>query len=319
MDYAGLTCELLLKMRGKHSQSKINRRLGFKHNKISKWELGTLAMRWGDFLRFAQALEIDLNEIFTATFGFRRDSKNTGAFLDLLFAARSSTTIAAALGRSADQIRRWRRRPNDIRVSVFLEFIDKLQPGQLTVFLNHLMKPKDVAKLIRSFAPEETERQAAYHDPAISLIPYVFSLDSYRNTKKHSDQFVADTLDLPIETVKKSIRTLEEQGVIVRSNGLYQSTRLSHLDLSADLAGFHRLLNYHILRASRRFESKKTETKTSGFFNVFTVTKEGLEEVHALNRQYYGQLVDIVQKYANGGTHVLTAFSIVMDNHRLDS
>lgn len=313
-DYKKLTQAIVKELRGEKSQQYLNKKFDFNSNQFSKWESGALSIKWIDFVKLCSIIKKDLKFIMSESFAYSGVLTDEKKILETLISGRNSNDAAKVLGVSADQVRRWRRNSKGIKVPIVLEMIDKLQPGLFGIFISNFLPEPMLCNDYSKGVEEHKERESAYLNPTLSLIPYGLELDAYKKLKAHDDELLAKKLGISVMEVKEGIALLEEMNIIKLKNSIYQNSRTGHLDLTPDLSGFRRLMQFHANRVSLRLENKEEQKiGLAGFFNVFNLSEEGLQEVNNLNREYYVKMTELIEKHQGTGSKVITALSAVLE------
>src|ERR1041385_2422027 len=68
ISYKTLAEEVLCQLRGELSQRQLSEKLGYTFNQIGKWESGAVRIKWDDFLRLAQVVNVPIEQGFRHLF-----------------------------------------------------------------------------------------------------------------------------------------------------------------------------------------------------------------------------------------------------------
>src|SRR5688572_2944177 len=226
--------ELLRALRGQRSQVAFARRLGYRANPVADWEAGRRFPTALEMLRAYEKVTGDVAEAF-ARFHPSVPARLTDGTLDIaawLSALRGSASaqdIAARAKLSRHQVSRWLRGQTQPRLPDFLRVLEAIT-GRATDLVAELVLIDRVPSALRDWERRQAARSLAHEEPWTEAILRVIEGRPYRDLPAHSSQFVADALDLSLETVQRCLDKLDAAGILARRGGRYEPVQALTVD-----------------------------------------------------------------------------------------
>ncbi len=215
-----LTRQFLRALRGHRSQTAFARRLGYRSNPIANWEAGRHFPTAGEAMRAAARVELDvmgaLEQVGGARAGAPRslDDHDLAHWLSALRGPLSLADIGERAQASRFQVERWfagRTRP---RLPQFFALVDAMT-GRLGEFLLRLVplealpaltEPERVGRLTRELIKREL-----WMWPVLCVLSTRAWADA---TEPLGAAWIADRLEIPVETVDRCLSGLISLGVL---------------------------------------------------------------------------------------------------------
>src|SRR5687768_17558011 len=120
--------ELVRAVRGKRSQTAVNRKLGYGFNQVSRWETGRTTISWPAFVKLSAACKVDVAAAARDLFSTSARAEEIVAF----FAADAKQTdIAKKLGVSRFTLRRWLASEAAPPLAAILSLVHRFSPNLL--------------------------------------------------------------------------------------------------------------------------------------------------------------------------------------------
>lgn len=302
MDYSLLRTEILVAMRGSQSQIDMSRRLGYSYNQMHKWESGTKRIKWTDFDDLCAVLGIDLSSAFRSSFQVGElDTSDPGKVFETLHnmvPTYSLADLAKYLHSHISVIRRWAKGESNPDLEMVLRLID-LRPNILSTFLSKIVDVNRVPSLKSIYDTEAKLREFESLFPYACTIELCVGLEDYKKLEVHSNEFIAERVGLPVDTVRKTIGLLVAQGRLVLKSGKYVPD-FKPINMHGDLAAISRVNKYWIERSLSRFNTldgiplnskKRPNTQT---FYVASMSKESMKKISTIIAKCHEEIMQTV-------------------------
>jgi transcriptional regulator with XRE-family HTH domain len=244
--YSNVKFKLLASIRGNVSQKDLSEKLGFNFNQVHKWEAGTKGMSLEDFSKYCLYFGISLDKHFATIFSFfceGLDQKEIFEKMYKAFGPVDKKELAELLQVNKSTLYRWFDGKGAPDFALILYWIDK-RTQYLPDLIVHLVGEQNSWSII-SDKKEVVDRRLKYSQyPLLPAVEGFLHLDSYLNLDEHSNQAIADGLNISIADVVDCLAELVRCEEIIMVNGLYTintgKTDIGHVDVasSAKLAKF---------------------------------------------------------------------------------
>jgi transcriptional regulator with XRE-family HTH domain len=244
--YSNVKYKLLASIRGNVSQKELSENLGFNFNQVHKWEAGTKGMSLGDFIIYCSHFNIQFAEHFARVFGiFIEDISQKEIFEKFYktYGPVDKKELAELLMVNKSTLYRWFDGKGGPDFSLLLYWIDK-RTQYLPDLIVYLVGEQNSWGII-SDKKSVVERRTKYSQfPLLPAVEGFLHLDGYKKLKIHSNQIIADELNISIADVVDCLAELVRCEDIVMVDGLYKietgKTDIGHIDVisSAKLAKF---------------------------------------------------------------------------------
>lgn len=212
------TIFLLLKdLRAEQSQTQLSRELGYSYNIYGRWEKGTRAFLWNDFIKIAENKGFNISECFLRSFKIPLEENYDDSNLLKVYLKSHSNPLYDIL--SKKKIDRVIRGERKLKFSEFLLLYDSLTYSSLR-FLQYFVQPKTFLNM-KSLATSEMREKILYDNDTL-IVLHILDLDWYKSLKCHSNEYLAKKSHIDIGIIEKKLRQLEFLGIIeMHENGLY--------------------------------------------------------------------------------------------------
>lgn len=220
LNYELLCQDLLKTIRGHHSQNWMTKRLNAKGNLYFRYETGITAIPWIQFVTICEILKLDLNSTLRNILGYTKDLCDERSLWQHLTLMQNESILHKKLGITASHYKRISLGKSHLDLIMVLKTID----FSFKCLFNFLEQLVDITLL-----ESEQERVQYFLDlrelilnkPISGAILSVLQLESYRDHKNPSLEFIAKILNSPIQEVNECIEGLVKYHVITLKSGRY--------------------------------------------------------------------------------------------------
>jgi len=295
MDHEALSCELVRRLRGKHSQPWLCRRLGLRSNLVYRWEAGRAFPSAQQFFRICRVAHakgsLDLDRFLGGPFGADLESKaGILALLALLAGTTRVQQVAASVGRSRFVVSRWLAGSTQIRLPDLLHFVD-VMTHRLLDFCAVFVDPATLETVSPAWHRLQAARAAAYEVPWSHGVLRALELTDYARATGSSEAWLARRLGIPREDVVRALSLLCESGQVRRRGRRYVVGRAELIDTGVERERRQGLRSFWTRVALERLEGG---AKGIHAFNVFSIAERDVAEVHALHAEFFEKLRSLV-------------------------
>lgn len=257
MNYSELKRQLLVALRGTHSQKELSYKLGFSFNQVGKWESNAKILKWTDFhdlcLVSGRPLEGPMREVFLAV---HDDIRNPVTMLNALRAYNSTKSyeeLAAALHCHVSVVRRWYSGAVCPEIEAVFALMN-LRKGFLSLFISKLTSLDNVPIIQAQNLEDEIDRKIISQDPDMDVIKLCLRLEEYKKLAEHSDSFISERSSLPVAEIRPRLQLLEANGEIIQENGKWKPLKPSSPNLTGDQKSFASFRRHWIEKNLRRYQ-----------------------------------------------------------------
>ena len=217
INYEHLTQELFRILRGRSSQGAFSRRLGIQTNVAYRWESGLRTPNANDLLT---VLDIRLSApreiIWRFGSPFNQDDPATsdwcwGRWLLLIKGQCSVKALSNTTGLSPQAIRRILRGDVTPKVDRLLQLIQVLT-NRLVDFLQLFVEPQTLPSLASLVEIQTAQRALSTQFLNTELIIASLETDAYQALDTHSNEWIADHLQLELDDVADTVAALQRTG-----------------------------------------------------------------------------------------------------------
>lgn len=268
--YSNVKYKLLASIRGNISQKDLSEKLGFNFNQVHKWEAGTKGMSLSDFSKYCAYFNIALDKHFATIFSFFMEGLNQKEIFDKMyksFGPFDKKELAELLEVNKSTLYRWFDGKGGPDFALILYWIDR-RTQYLPDLIVHLVGEQNSWSII-SDKKETVERRLKYSQyPLLPAVEGFLYLDSYRKLKEHSNQFIADTLNISISDVIDCLAELVRCEEIVMVDHLYSINNTGKTDIGhVDVASSAKLGKFWTQKCVERFNTPDGIPKGTGNSN----------------------------------------------------
>ncbi len=312
MDYAAASRELIRALRGRRSQTAMNRRLGYTSNVTHAWETGLRYPSAGDLLH---ALEVSGRPPLAILRKFAPCSGRTrgdvvASWLEALRRDRSQAELARLLRVNRNTVARWLLGTTQPRLPELLEYVE-VTTLQVLDFIAAMVDPALVASAAESFRDLTAQRGLAYQMPWTHAVLRALELESYRALPRHEPGFIARRTGIALEEEERCLKALLHAKQIQRRRGLYRVARVLSVDTQEDPLKNAPLKRHWARVAVERLGPAGVPPDGLCSYNLFAIPESELEQVRQAHLDYYARLRAIVAESKHPTRVVLATLTLV--------
>ncbi len=205
---------------------------------------------------------------------------------------------------SRHQVSRWLRGQTQPRLPDFLRVLDAIT-GRATDLVAELVPIDRVPSALRDWERRQAARSLAHEEPWTEAILRVIESRPYRDLPAHSSGFVADALDLSLETVQRCVDKLDAACIIARRGGRYEPVQA----LTVDTRAIGKLREHWASVAAERVRAPRSDDVFS--YNVLSASRADVERIDALLRATFREIRMIVANTSEDEVAALVNLQLV--------
>ncbi len=289
--------QLIRAVRGRRSQEAFSRRLGYTSNPVADWEAGRRFPTAGEFLRACGLAGVPWKEAFAQFTPEEAELLGDGAddavaaWLASLRGNTSIKDVADRVGESRYAVARWLSGDTRPRVPDFLRTIQALT-SRVSDLVAALVPIEEVQALAEEHRRRHASRRVAFEEPWAAAVMCLLETQAYADLGQHTDGWIAQRLEIPVEVVERCLASLEEAGLVERSDGLFHTMEQLTIDATADPDGTQRLKAHWAALGPTRATAPREGDLVS--YNVVAVAREDLERIREAHVRYFMEVRTIV-------------------------
>lgn len=300
MDHALLAQQFMRALRGKRSQLRWSRRLGYRTNVAYMWEAGRSFPTASVVLHAAQRAGIDVRAALERFYRvppawLARATDVTGpravsSLLEDLRAGRKLAALARAMGRSRFAVTRFVQGKTEPRLPDFLAMIDALSL-RLLDFVAAFIDPEQLPEARSAWRRLEAARRAAYDAPWTQAVLRALELSAYRALPSHRAGWIAERLGISAQEEQRTLKLLVDSGQVALRGRHYAPAEVLSIDTRRDPEAAQRLRRFW---AEAGLQHAARDPGAVLSFNLGTIAEHDLERVRELHRRYFAELRELI-------------------------
>lgn len=221
-DYVRLSREVIVALRGKESQVGLSQRLGYRYNKVAKWEAGSHGVHWADFVAVCTAQALDLNASLTNHANYYGRFDRAKYLLGELIDDLEAKKIAALVGASPSSISRWLQGSVDTPLPVIFAILDMHE--RLYPVIASLLDLRSVPTMRRLHALRSSALLLWRDFPEAPLVLCAIDLKEYKNKRAHRPGFFARRLGFSLTRERQILAALQKAGMLTKDGDRYHAS-----------------------------------------------------------------------------------------------
>jgi DNA-binding phage protein len=296
MNHGRLAQEFLRALRGKRSQARWSRRMGYRTNVAYMWEAGRSFPTASVALEGAQRAGIDVRAAFERFYRVAPEwlaqtnevtsPAAVSALLEDLRAGRKVASLARGMGRSRFAVSRFLQGKTEPRLPDFFALIDAFSL-RLLDFVGAFVDPERLPEARLAWRRLEAARRAAYEAPWTQAVLRALELSAYRALPRHRAGWLAQRLGIAKREERRALALLSESGQIALHAGRYVPAETLSVDTRRDPQAAQRLRRFW---AEAGLAHAERDPGAVLSYNLGTIAERDLERVHELHRRYFAEL-----------------------------
>ncbi len=294
MDYKTIQVELLRAVRGKHSQERVSRKLGFKSNPVYLWETGSRTPSWSQFIKLCRICNRDVERAVHYILGFQGNSADARELLAYLCGTKKITEVARKTGHSRFVVSAWLSGKSEPGLDVFLEIFNELQ-FILVEFIEVLAPTEQVPSLASVARQLKSQKNAVYAHPEIEAILCALNLETYRKLQTHVPGVIARLIGISLEHETLGIELLKSTGLIFEKDQKFIA-KATQIDTQGIFSEAVKIRKYWAKRYFEFLELHRPpeQASRSGYF-LIDLSAEGEKQVLQAYQEFCFKLRVIAQ------------------------
>lgn len=296
-DHVLLARQLVRGLRGRRSQERLSRRLGYRSNALYTWEAGQAFPPANRVFELAAAVGIDVEAGLVRFFRDvpqrlrARPLSSLDGICALLTELRGRTRLGAlaqASGLSRFALSRWLAGKAQPNLPDLLCYVDHASL-RLLDFLAILVDPAQLPAVHDAWRKLQDARQLGYERPSSHAVLHALETAAYRAAP--CAETIAALTGLPRAEVEQNLQRLVESGQLVSEGRRYRVHAVQTIDFRRDPASAQRVKAYWAQVAAER----SREVRPGLFaFNVFACSRADLARLTELQRAYLREMRTLI-------------------------
>jgi len=304
MDHEKLAIELIRALRGRRSQVALSRRMRCKSNVLYTWESGRRFPTAAVFFELAERVGIDSSEVIARFLGTlpaslqharMRDPSAAAALLDHLKEGTTLLELAKRVGTNRVSVGRFLKAEAEPRLPMFLKLIEACSL-RLLDFVDGFVSPSELPEVRDAWRVLEAQRRVAYELPWSHAVLRVLELSAYRETPQHSDTFIAERLQIPLDEAERCVRALADSKLITRRKGHWVATQVLAVDTRRNPEAGRTLKHHWANVGLERLPLLEPRAHDLFSYNLFTVSERDFVRLRELHIAYYQELRRVIEQ-----------------------
>lgn len=241
--------ELILTLRNRSSQAQLSRRMGYKSNRVHRWENNSRHINWREFAKLCRVQGFPLEKALYQQVKYQGASEDSAGLVKHFIGHSSLKDFSRAVEFSSSLVSKWSSGAVVPKLSQVLQLIDRLH-GLSVEFLDTLVKYRQLTSLstLRSLKHQQRSVLARFPEAGAFLATLAMSNSTYQDVMK-GWKCLGQKLKMTSSRRCELIRSLFESGWI---ESVEKTIRLNsvRLDTRGDLDVAVQLRKYWIEKAS---------------------------------------------------------------------
>jgi hypothetical protein len=323
LDVDRISRDLMRALRGARSQPAFSRLLGLRSNVAYSWEHGRRFPEVSVFLRAALTTERDvragLADFFSLpldAFGGRRawSPRTVTELVRVMVGPAAKSGLSRKLGVDRTTLGRWCSGKTEPRLPEFLSLV-QLSTQRLLQFVG-IFAPLDLLPSTHEVhAHFLRQKRLAYEHPLSHAVLRSLELEAYQALPRHSAEFLANEVGLPVDEVERCLRELAAAGQAVKRGTHYRVAEILTIDTREDAERNRRLKVFWAREGLTRFESGRAPPETLFSFNLFAVSEASFQRIRELHLAYYDEVRTIIEQSETSDRVVLMNLELLPLRH----
>lgn len=299
-NYQALAQEIIREIRGEMSQRQLSDKLGYSFNQVGKWESGFTQIKWDDFLKMAEVLEIPMAKHFTDSFWTFEKNLTPLATLKAITHNLPQEVVPEKMYRNIHK--KWLTGISMPDLSEVLEMIGTRTAilfGWMSLFLDC----KKIPTIQADYEVFLKTIDAAFSTPVVVYVSAALQLQSYLDLPEHDEAFLAQHSACTIEELRHALALMLEYGLVA-----YKNKKFIPMPFDFSFAGLRHpklrgLTKRSTVLAAERYpeapikiDRSKVRTIAPSSVRVVAVSKEASQKILELVAGFHRQIGEIVRQ-----------------------
>ena len=279
---------LLRDLRGTRSQVAFSRRLKYKSNVAYLWESGrrwpTAVVTLAAAERVGRPVRKHLRRFLNTEPSWLHDDAPMAELvprvLQHLKGKTPIQTLAQRTGLSRFAISRWLKGVGEPRLPEFLQLIEGMSLRMLD-FVAGFFNPSHYDATRSAWETLQHGRKHFFEHPQSQLVLLALDLEDYAKLKRHSDEWLAQQLALPVADIAAGLQILSQSGQIRWTGTHWTFGNALTIDMQSHPQAVRQLKAWWGQASLQAFEREATGVYS---YNLCTVSEADFEKLQELQR-----------------------------------
>ena len=303
LDYQKLASQIIFLLRGDLTQRALSEMMGFSFNQVGKWESGATHIKWNDFFRLCEAVQIPIERHLRYSF-WTLDSDFSP--LIALRAIDTNINYASLTEKEAHPtLKKWLNGTQVPDFSDVLKIMGKKTAvlfGWLSLFINC----EKIAVLQGPYEEFLKNMDSVLNDPLVVYMNAALQLEDYKKLEFNDDNFLAEHCACTKEEAQHALKTLLQYGLIHFDGKKYEPSSFDFSFAGIRHYKLRGLTKHTTMLASRRYsltqmfnDPTKVRNLSQSSVRVVALSKEASMKVGELISKFHSDVGQIVQQDKN--------------------
>ncbi len=204
---------LLSSIRGAISQNDVSKAMGYKFNKVNRWESGGVQMRWSDFERFCRTNAIELRALLTFFVGSSCKAERFDLVLKQISGRRDSQLIVRGTAFKEHRMRKLLNGNAEPNLEEAFALVEALTGAGKHLYSKLLGDTKH--RIPESITKSRRRRKLVAEHPTAAAMSVYTQTAEYQKLRKHVPGFVGKKFGLDTVLEEKIWHQLLAEGDVV--------------------------------------------------------------------------------------------------------
>jgi transcriptional regulator with XRE-family HTH domain len=206
----------------------------------------------------------------------------------------SIVSISAKVGADRTTVARWLRGTTEPSLPLLLAFVDATT-HRLVDFVAVFVDPEKVPTVREAARTLQVQRNLAFEEPLSHAVMRALELDVYCRLSQHRAGVVANVLGIDVSEETRVLRRLADARLIRKVGRRWAPTDVTLVDTRASPSRNMELKAYWATFALQRLRRHTGPAERNLFsYNLFAISRSGLEEIRQLHIEYYERVRAVV-------------------------
>lgn len=294
-NFKEMTQVFLKKIRGNDTQESLSLQMNYNFNVYSRWETGARGFYWDDFLKLGEIKSIPIHKILNSVIhSDLQKAPSAQEVLTLIIAPSARPVIEKYF--SAQKINRLLAGVSNLLFSDFLIILEVVF-GRAQRFIGNMVETNELTASTPEFTIFDQYLNLMAENARIGLLAFALNLKGYKESPKHSDDFLVKTLQLPQEKVASAIQTMEQIGIIKKEGQHFVSTQ-TYIDTGSRGPEISRKVMTQF-RSEVLSQSQSAETRENvlGAYLAYPSNPELDKQVFEICKKFYMDIKNLTAQF----------------------
>lgn len=297
MDYRQVASELVTVLRGRRSQNQLSQKLGFAYNQVSRWESGTRAIRWLEFVDLCRVVRAPLAQSANMALGGGVNLACPADVFRRILGLHTAASAAAELQISVKTVRRWLQEGANPTLWEALLAIELLQRN-LHPFLGGLVPEPLRLPTLHSELHRQAQTAELYgRFPELGCVELCLDLADYHALPAHQPGFIARRIGLTLDQETLFLAMLTDLGLATFAAGKYRVTRTGFMEITASWEHTKALAMHWRERALARLRTLNEFPRQDRFrYLLASAHEDTVRRLEEETRIYLKRVTDLINR-----------------------